>query len=62
MSKSKNLIWIASYPKSGNTWMRSLLTALIYTNDGLFDFQLLPKIDQFEKKNNFSNVKKLNFS
>ena len=62
MNKSKNLIWIASYPKSGNTWMRSLLTALIYTKDGLFDFELLPKIDQFEKKNNFSFVKKLKSS
>ena len=50
MNKAKNLIWVASYPKSGNTWMRSLLTALIYTNDGFFNFELLPKIDQFEKK------------
>jgi len=58
MKKSKNLIWIASYPKSGNTWMRSLLTALIYTNDGIFNFELLPKIDQFEKKSNFSFLKK----
>ena len=49
MKKTKNLIWIASYPKSGNTWMRSLLTSLIYTNDGIFNFDLLPKIDQFEK-------------
>ena len=59
MKKTKNLIWIASYPKSGNTWMRSLLTALIYTNDGIFNFELLPKIDQFEKKSNFSFLKKL---
>ena len=58
MKKTKNLIWIASYPKSGNTWMRSLLTALIYTNDGIFNFELLPKIDQFEKKSNFSFLKK----
>ena len=62
MKKTKNLIWIASYPKSGNTWMRSLLTALIYTNDGIFDFDLLPKIDQFEKKNNFSFLKELKSS
>ena len=62
MKKTKNLIWIASYPKSGNTWMRSLLTALIYTNDGIFNFELLPKIDQFEKKSNFSFLKKLQSS
>ena len=60
MSDLKNLVWIASYPKSGNTWMRSILTALIYTKDGNFDFSLLPKIDQFEKKENFSFVKDYN--
>lgn len=26
---SKNVIWLASYPKSGNTWFRSFLTALL---------------------------------
>ena len=26
--KNKNLIWLASYPKSGNTWFRAFLTAL----------------------------------
>lgn len=26
----KNLVWIASYPKSGNTWIRLLLSALLY--------------------------------
>ncbi|MDC0192624.1 sulfotransferase domain-containing protein [Alphaproteobacteria bacterium] len=62
MKKTKNLIWIASYPKSGNTWMRTLLTSLIYTNDGIFNFDLLPKIDQFEKKSNFSFLKKLRSS
>ena len=60
MNNVKNLIWIASYPKSGNTWLRSILTSLIYTENGLFDFKLLPKIDQFEKKNNFKFVKDFN--
>lgn len=27
--ESKNVIWLASYPKSGNTWFRSFLTALM---------------------------------
>ena len=36
MSYSENKItWIASYPKSGNTWVRALLTA--YANDGVAD-------------------------
>ena len=41
------IIWIASYPKSGNTWIRSLLSAYLYSNDGIFDFNLLKKIHQF---------------
>lgn len=27
--ESKNVIWLASYPKSGNTWFRSFLTAMM---------------------------------
>jgi hypothetical protein len=31
----KNLIWLASYPKSGNTWMRILLESiLLYKGEG----------------------------
>ena len=41
------IIWIASYPKSGNTWLRSLLSSYLYTNDGTFNFDLLKKIQQF---------------
>ena len=37
------IIWIASYPKSGNTWVRSLLSSYLYSNDGIFDFNLLKK-------------------
>ena len=45
------IIWIASYPKSGNTWVRSLLTAYLFTNDGRFNFELLNNIKQFSSKN-----------
>ena len=41
------IIWIASYPKSGNTWVRSLLSAYLYSNNGIFNFDLLQKIQQF---------------
>ena len=44
------IIWIASYPKSGNTWMRSIISALLYSVDGDFNFNLLRKIDQFPEK------------
>lgn len=54
-------MWIASYPKSGNTWLRALLTAYYYSEDGIFNFSLLPKIYQFPSKQFFSSYKK-NFS
>ena len=60
MDDLKNLLWIASYPKSGNTWMRAILTSLFYSDDGIFDFKLLPKIDQFEKLQYFDFVKDIN--
>ena len=57
------IIWLASYPKSGNTWLRSIVSALIYTKDGLFNFNLLKKIQQFptqkyfkEFTNDFTNI------
>ena len=28
-SNGKNIIWLASYPKSGNTWFRIFLTNLL---------------------------------
>ena len=47
------IIWLASYPKSGNTWMRSIISALLYSDDGDFNFNLLRKIDQFPEKKYF---------
>ena len=41
------IIWIASYPKSGNTWLRSLMSSYFFTNDGVFDFKLLKNIPSY---------------
>ncbi len=41
------IIWIASYPKSGNTYIRSFLSAYYYSVDGNFNFNLLNNIKQF---------------
>ena len=41
------IIWLASYPKSGNTWVRAFISAYYYSNDGKFDFSLLSNIKQF---------------
>ena len=60
------IIWIASYPKSGNTWIRSLLSTYLYTEDGNFNFNLLKKILKFPSKiylkyftKDFSDIKKI---
>ncbi len=46
---SKHIFWIASFPKSGNTLLRSILTSLFFTNDGNFSFEKLKYINQFER-------------
>ena len=58
------IIWLASYPKSGNTWVRSLLSTYLYSKDSQFNFNLLNKIKQFPNKmffesftNNFQDIK-----
>ena len=52
------IIWLASYPKSGNTWLRSIITSLLYTTDGIFDFKLIKKIKQFPTRNQFQEFTK----
>jgi len=41
------IVWLASYPKSGNTFLRSLLSAYFFSDDGIFNFELLKNISQF---------------
>ena len=41
------IIWLASYPKSGNTLLRCLLSSYYFTNNGDFEFSLLNNISQF---------------
>ena len=41
------IIWIASYPKSGNTYLRSFLSSYYYSEDGKFNFDHLSNIRQF---------------
>ena len=62
------IIWLASYPKSGNTWVRHFLASLIYSNQGKNGLDKLgfimqyPKKDQFEKLvtdfNDFNQIRK----
>ncbi len=56
------IIWLASYPKSGNTFLRLLLTNYFFDNENLNQFDLIKKIPKFEKKDLFENIlnKKIN--
>ena len=49
------IFWIASYPKSGNTWLRALLSSYFYSEEGIFNQDLLKNIDQFPEKRHFSD-------
>ena len=49
------IFWVASYPKSGNTWLRALLSSYFYSHDGKYNESLLKKIDQFPVRKYFEN-------
>ena len=49
-------VWLASYPKSGNTMVRSLLAAYFFSNDGIFNFDLIKNIKQFPNISLFKNL------
>ena len=51
------IFWIASYPKSGNTWIRTLISSYYYTEDGIFKEKKIQNIDQFPQKKYFKDFK-----
>lgn len=50
------IIWLASYPKSGNTWVRSLIASILYSEDGEHSFENMDKIKQYPLRNQFKNL------
>ena len=59
------IIWLASYPKSGNTWVRSFLSSLMDREDGLANLNSM-SIPQYPLRthfrglvNEFDNIKLL---
>jgi len=44
------IIWLASYPKSGNTYVRAFLSAYYFSKNGHFDFNQISNIKQFPDK------------
>ena len=47
------IIWLASYPKSGNTWIRSFLYSLLFSKDNTVNLNELSIIDQYPTKKYF---------
>ena len=50
------IIWLTSYPKSGNTWVRSFLSSLMFTENGEADFEALKNIHQYPLRSNFEGL------
>ena len=60
------IIWLSSYPKSGNTWVRAFLSSLLFNNskrvnfDDLKNINIYPRRTIFKKyTNNFNNIEEL---
>ena len=50
------IIWLASYPKSGNTLLRSILSSYFYSKEGEFSFKNLNYISQFPLASQFMSA------
>ena len=50
------IIWLASYPKSGNTLLRSILSSYFYSKEGEFSFNNLNYISQFPLTSQFMSA------
>ena len=51
----KKIIWISSYPKSGNTWMRYLLAHYFFNNKMVFDKTIIKYIDKLHLPEDIHN-------
>lgn len=57
-TSQKQIVWLASYPKSGNTWFRSFLTALLKEKE--VDLNQMATDGIFSGKNYVENILDLN--
>ena len=49
------IIWLASYPKSGNTWLRSFIASLLFNESDNLSLKSLSNIPQFPLRSHFNN-------
>ena len=57
---NKKTLFITSYPKSGNTFMRAIISSLIYSQDGIFEPELFKKISLLDTNPFYDFVKNIN--
>jgi len=50
------ILWLASYPKSGNTLVRSMLASYFFSKEGLYNFDLISNIKQFPNISLFEDL------
>ena len=50
------IIWLTSYPKSGNTWVRSFLVSLLYNKKNETNLEGLNNIPQYPLRSHFNNL------
>ena len=57
------IIWLSSYPKSGNTWLRFFIISLLLKDQKEIDLKDLEKIKQFPTKAQYErlNIKNINY-
>ena len=58
------IVWLASYPKSGNTWLRFLIMSLILKDKEEINLDQLSGIKQFPSSHQYNklNINKINYS
>ena len=61
VENDKKIIFISSYPKSGNTWLRCIISALLNNQGGKFKFDDLKKIGLFSRESHFKHFKNLQY-
>ena len=57
---SKHIFWIVSYPKSGNTLVRAIISALFFSKEGNFQLDQLKHTGQFERRDRLNLINKIN--
>ena len=50
------IIWLASYPKSGNTWIRIFLNSMLYSENKIDVDINSNSIDQFPLRSHFEDL------